>query len=329
MVNKKLILGVLLVTVMAGCAGALGGGNNPIDQVPEDAEMVVYIDSDELQDDTETTALSEFGQSAGMWTQEEAAEEFEDETDIDPEGIDTMTVFASDLDSVESNQEPEGAAIAHGSFDTESVTEYIEDEGDELEEEEYNGKTIYIEENEYGQDTAIGILDDGQVAVGTEDSIESVIDVNAGDENALGGDLRSEYNEIKSNALLGMAVEVPDVDETIEQANRGGPEGIDLTVFESVEMMSFQYATPDGNIDMTTRFQSDSESDAEDLSSVVDSATVLYGDTGIPEADEEIDKVEVSQEGNSVTVNYETQVDNIEDLQEALENPSPQTQPVP
>jgi copper chaperone CopZ len=333
MINKKIAFGLLLVVVTAGCSGAVpgvGGGNNPIDQVPTDAEMVMYLDSDKIQEDQETEALSELGQSAGTPTQEEALNQFEDEADIDPENIDTVAAFAYDLNSVEETPgESSFAVIAHGSFDTESVTDYIEEEGsDELEEDEYNGQTIYVEENEYGQDTAIGILGEGQMVAGDVDSVEQVIDVSAGDEDALSGDLKSEYSDIKSNSLFGMAVEVPDVDETIEQANRNGPEGIDLTVFESVEMMTFQYATPDGNIDMRAGFQSSSESDADDLSSVIDSATVLYGDTGVSEADAEIEKVDVSQDGSSVTVDYQTEVDNIEDLQDALENPTQQTQSV-
>jgi len=317
MVNKRLLVGLVLIVTTAGCMGVasdLVGGDAPVDQTPDSTELIMDFDMEGLQDDPETNELSEILNDDGASGADidEVESEFEDEFDIDPDDINTVLVFVDDIESSEQFGENNFGVIAHGAFDTDAVVDTIREEESDLTETEYKDQPLYTSEDRSlrGDTAAVGILGDGQIVFGDQQSVESAIDVSVGDADSVSGDLRSEYDAATDEGLVAVVSEVPD-DLIPEQ---GGPSGVDLSVFESVNIVSFTYYTPDGQIGADARFLAESSSDAEDIQSVLDAALVTFGDTGIPEVDDEIDNIETEQDGNAVTARYEGSLDDIETI---------------
>lgn len=310
MVSNRLIIGLILVVATAGCAGALGG-DAPIDQTPDTSELVVHVDMDSFQDDPETNRLSELldENDPGAQSIDEVESELEEELDVDLDDIDTVLMFVEDVEASEQFGESNFGLITHGEFDTQGAIDTIQEEED-LTETSYKDQTVYTTEDSSmrGDTIAFAILDDGQLVFGDQQSVESAIDTSLGDEDALSGDLRAEYDQATDGGLVAVVAEVPE--DIIP--SQGGPGGIDISVFESVSIVSFEYYTPDGTVGLNARFLTDSSSDAEDIQSVLDAALVTFGDTGSPEADAEIDNIQTEQDGNVVVANYEGDLDDIE-----------------
>jgi len=315
MTNKRLLLGLVLLITTAGCMG-LAGGDAPVDQTPDSSELVMHFDMDGLQDDPETNRLSEITSEQEESTTEadidEVESELQDELDIDPDSISTVLLFVEDIESSEQSGEQNFGIITHGSFEAETVVDAIQQQEDDLTETEYNGHTLYTTEDASlrGGTSAVGVLGDGQVIVGDQQSVESAIDTAEGDTDALSGELRSEYDRTTDEGLVGVAIEFPE--ETVPE--QGGAAGVDPSVFESVNIMSAEYYTSDGAIGTNVRLLTESSSDAEDITSVIDGALVTFGNTGIPEIDAEIDNLETQQDGSTVTASYEGDLDDIEAL---------------
>lgn len=317
MLNKRLLVGLMLVVVTAGCMGVLGG-DAPVDQTPDSSELVMHFDMDSLQDDPETERLSEILEEddPGAQDVDEVESEIQEELNIDPDDVGTVLLFVEDIEASEQFGEDNFGLIVHGEFDNQEVVDAVREEEEDLTETSYKDQTIYTAEDSSvrGDTVAIGILDDGQIVFGDEQSVESAIDVAVGDADALSGDLRSEYDHATENGLVAIVSEVPE-DLVPEQ---GGPDGVDISVFESVSVVSFEYYTPDGAVGLNTRFLTDSNSNAEDIQSVIDAALVTFGDTGFAEVDDEIDNIETEQDGNVVSINYEGDLDDIENVIDAL-----------
>lgn len=316
MISKRVLIGLVLIITVAGCTGATGG-DAPVDQTPDSSELVMHFDIDGLVDDPETEQLSEIlddSSFAGPDT-DEVESEIEDELEIDPGDVDTALLFVEDLEASEQFGEDNFGLIVHGEFDNGAAIDAVREEED-LTETSYKDQTIYTVEDSTvrGDTVAFGILDDGQLVVGDEESVESAIDVAVDDADALSGDLRSEYDQTTADGLVAIVSEVPDglVPE------QGGPSGIDLSVFESVSVVSVEYSTSDGAVDLNSRFLTDSSSDAEDIQSVIDAGLVTFGDTGFQEADDEIDKVQTEQDGSVVSATYEGDLSDIEAVVDAL-----------
>lgn len=318
MINERLLLGLVLIIATAGCMGVIGG-DAPVDQTPDSSELVMHLDMDGLQDDPETERLSEILDDGDLGAQDidDVESAIEEELDIDPDDVDTVLLFVEDLKASEQFGEDNFGLIVHGEFDNEAAIDVVREEEEDFTETSYKDQTVYtVEDSSVRGDTvALGILDNGQLVFGDEESVESAIDVAVGDADALSGDLRSEYDQATADGLVVIVSEVPD-DLVPEQ---GGPSGVDVSVFESVSVVSFEYYTPDEKIGLNTRFLADSSSDAEDIQSVIDAGLVTFGDTGFEEVDDEIDKIQTEQDGNVVSVTHEGDLDDIEAIVDALQ----------
>lgn len=325
MKRSVLTLSLVLVVMTSGCVGGLLGGDqaatDPAEQAPDSAEGVIHIDLAEFREDPETNQLLELfaAEDDEFDGPDDVESDIEDELDFDLDDVDELLVFIEDIESGESAGGDTVGAIAHGEFDTDEAIEAVEAEEGTLDEATYNDHTIYTFEDDSlrGGEGAIAALAEGQIAFGDRQSVEAAIDTAAGDRPALSGDRRDEYDRVTEAGLIGMVVDFPA--EEVADENVGM--GIDTSAFEAVEMMSVQYYTGDGTVGTEIRFHAESASDAQDIRDVVAGALVAFGDTGLPEADAEIEKISAEQAEDDETVvviTYESELDDIEALLDAL-----------
>ncbi|MDR5671671.1 Uncharacterized protein AArcCO_1872 [Halalkaliarchaeum sp. AArc-CO] len=297
------------------------GDAQPVEQIPDGSELVVHVDYGELSEDPETERLLEAfaEEDPSVEDPAEIEEEFEDELDIDPDDVDTVVAFVDDLEASEQPGEDQFALIAHGEFEGDSVIDAIEDEEGDLEETEHNGHTMFTFEDRSvrGDAAAIASLGEGQVVVGDRQSVEDAIDTSAGDHDALSGDLRDAYDRSTEDGLISVVVDFPGEEVPADDAAFG----LDTSVLQSVETMSYEYYTTDGAAGSELRLYTDRAADAEDVNDVISGALVAFGDTGMAELDAEIEKISADQSSEDdtvVVVTYESDLDDIEALLETL-----------
>ena len=238
--NKRIVAVLLLVVVTAGCTGAvpgLGGDAGPIGQTPNSAEAVTHVDSDALMSDPATTTIFESisEENPSVSGPEEVGSDFEEEFNIGPSDVSGMVMFTEDVETATGYGEQSFGLIVHGEFDSNDVIDAVREQSTDLQEDEYNGYTLYTESDQSlaGNTAAVAVLDEeGQIVIGDRASVESVIDTAEGDADALSGDLRDEYDSSTDGALSGGAAEFPG-----EQfAGQSAAGGIDTSVFESVTL---------------------------------------------------------------------------------------------
>lgn len=336
------LAGVLAVGT-AGCidtvqdVAGLGGGA-ALGTVPEDAESVFYIDvAGALSDETVESVVNsyfeayaaqrrQYGSYDGPENLEDALSDFEDETDLDPESLKDVTGFYE-----YSGQSPSSetfGVIVNAEWSADDVQDAIEEaqhDGD-VEEDEYNGKTVFISENEYGPDSWVGVLDATTFAVGTETSVEAIIDVSVGDEDALGGDLKSAYNGLPSGYAT-YTTEVPntsafdDMDQRREDVDVSTLKEVDYTggsLYVDSETVGLEWQLIAGDSDEATEILETLEDGRDEMVAELEASDSDEADTAI----EELESIALDQDGNTVTVTYETTADDIEDFIDDVYAPS-------
>jgi len=323
--NKRIVAVLLLVVVTAGCTGAvpgLGGDAGPIGQTPNSAEAVTHVDSDALMSDPATTTIFESisEENPSVSGPEEVGSDFEEEFNIGPSDVSGMVMFTEDVETATGYGEQSFGLIVHGEFDSNDVIDAVREQSTDLQEDEYNGYTLYTESDQSlaGNTAAVAVLDEeGQIVIGDRASVESVIDTAEGDADALSGDLRDEYDSSTDGALSGGAAEFPG-----EQfAGQSAAGGIDTSVFESVTLASYGYRTDDQTVSMDVRLHAESASDAEDLRDVIAGAIVTFGNTGEEDLDAEIDEINAelsSDDETIVVVSYEGDAEDVGNVMETF-----------
>lgn len=323
-----LLAGVVVVGGLAVGAFAFtslgGGGPSAADQVPSDVDMVVTVDGDVMTDQVTREIMNasyegtpQFGDAPA--SPEEAFSEFEAETDLDPEGFEEGVMFASVPEGslVSATQEEYSGFVFHANWDTDAVVEMLrEDASVELEETTYNGATVYrpVEEPEFGTATAFAVLGDGQFVGGSEQVVEDVVDVAAGDADSFGGDLRTAYEDAP-DGLVQYAVRVP----TEQIPQEGGGVGPDVSEFRGVNVIAGSYYTTANSAGVETRLIADSGDDAQDVQDVVDGGiSLLTGFTQDEDVKSHLREIDVERNGATVVVSYEQSVDSLRELIEYL-----------
>ncbi|MFC5134712.1 MULTISPECIES: hypothetical protein [Haloferacaceae] len=322
--HRRILVALLVVVVTAGCTGAVPGlgGAGPIDQTPDSAEAVFHVDADGLEGDPATTTILESlsEEDPSMEDPEEVGSEFEDEFNVAPDEVSEAVVFTEDVEAAGGYGEQSVGLIVHGEFDPADVVDGIREQSTDLEEVEYNDRTLYTgsDQSLAGDTAAVAVLDeDGQIVVGDRASVESVVDTAAGDADALSGDLKDEYDTASDGALVSGATEFPGE----ELAGQSVGAGVDTSVLESVTLASYGYRTDDETVSTELRLHAETASDAQDLRDVIAGALVAAGDTGYEDLDAELDEIEAELDGDDesiVVVSYEGDAEDIASAMETV-----------
>jgi hypothetical protein len=326
LVPRQAVLAVAVAAMLAtaGCTGVVPGSDSgsasgaQLDNVPADATFVGHVDVSGMADDESLRAIvntaleanAEMETYDGPTSVEEMLAETENESGLDPTKVNGMTIFGTEAEASIESASSSGAIVASSYSESEMVAA-IEDSDDvTLTEQTYEETTLYADETgEY----AVGVLGDGTFAVGSQAVVQTVIDVRAGNVDAVSGDLVTTF-ENTDDDYVRMAMEVPQSEVPTEQYE--GATSFNVSAFNTVEYVSMTFGTGDDSVETTVNMVTTSESDAERTYEVIDGALSLYAGMGSEEASELLDAVSVEQNGDTVSVTY---TDSVEDIQEWVE----------
>lgn len=334
--TRRLVLlavGLSALLVTAGCAGSLGelgasdagGDSAKLGSVPASAEYVGYVDAAGMASDESLRSIANTAMAARAEYDDEAPsdvdamfEDAESDSGLDPEKVDSMTVFgtAAEDPTAESGT---SAVILSASYTEDELVSAMEDSEAELSEGTYGDTTVYSYESGADYENAEGVvavLGDGEFALGDRSAVESVVDVRAGDADALGGDLKATFEDTDADSYVRMAMATPTERLADQEVAEDAP--LDTSTLGTVEYVSMSFGTGDGNVTTTVNMVAASESDAEQTFELVDGALSLYAGMGDEEMQDAFDAVSVEQNGDTVTVTHSDTVENIESLVEQM-----------
>jgi hypothetical protein len=337
--------------VLVGGAGAtwvalggdipfLSGSDEMADRVPADVDFVLYVDPN-IGDDQATAALVNGMIDA---TKDHEGEDYDGpddyeewldraqsnlsddgtELDLDLDELNSVVAYArydDGDDSADGDSEATyGAVLVDSEWDEADFVDAVGQNGS-LVETDYRGYTLYepADGDDAENETWVGVLEEGVYVVGTEAAVTDAIDVDRGGSDAFSGELRAAYDDTRSgdNTYLKFAGRLPDEDEL-------GTGGMQLTddrfgAIKSISVVSGSYYTTDSEVGMQLRFVTGSSGDASDLASFFEFGVTLANQSvASDEAREMLDDAEVEQDGDTVTVTFQSPVEEVVEAYDAL-----------
>jgi len=309
----------------AGCLDSVPiiGGGGELSAVPEDADGVMYADiATVLEDDgVRTVANAYYGaRSESDWYEgpadfEEALEQFEDETDLDPEGANEVVAFGGYGGEYNIIDSEYGAFVLDAEWETDDVIDSLEESNDEdYSEEEHEGQPFYEPEEDFN--SFVGVLGDDRVVVGQQDAVEEAIEADQGEDDGVSDELSSAYSDTRSAPVRFTSI-MPDPGEydTVPESYGRGDSAVDLGVLEDVETVSGSMYIDGDTRGIEVIMAADDEDTAGDLADVVEGAIAYAEDNTYDEtAQELLGDLEVEESGSNVTITFERTIDELEEL---------------
>lgn len=328
-----ILLLVFALATGAGCAGVLddggSGGDDLVDNVPADQNVLIEVDADLFTDDTTRQLLeggSEQRADAPNETQVQAAATLvENETGLDPRDVERVLLFgqsdevqdAQDVRDVEDVEDSVDAAqgendrfgvLVATDWSQENVTAAFQDAtGSALAEASYDaqdGVLYRLSDDDPGDEPIyVGALGDGRIVLGDEPAVRASLDTEYAGADSLSGDLRDAYESTR-DGYLSVAVSVP-------QEGQNGT----AAEFGELRAMTAVYYADDGTVGLEGRMVLGSASDAQQFDRAIGGLLTSFrnGSSMDPETQQLLENVAVSQDGTDVVFTYES------DLQELIE----------
>ncbi len=307
-------LGIIAVVVtlsmlVVGCNGA-GGVGNPIELIPGDSDVMVYVDLSMIEEQEDLESL--YGSSGMLPADPETAE---DVLEI-LQGLQEMWVFA-DLEGATALEAYAGMLVKGDFVENDLVAEIEAAMEADFTTVEYKSYEILTDET---GESALVFLSGDTFVVGSMDAVEDAISVKEGDEPAVGGKLLSTYNSL-SSADMRMAMIVPP--GVIDEGLGDGMGGLELPGMESLADMETLGLTVDesgGDLAMEARMCFTSEDSAQDVYDLIEFVVDLLemGAEDSPELQELVDNINLSQSGSCVNFSVEVSESQAEELMEGL-----------
>ena len=247
--KKLTALGIVLIFVLfslSSCkkeAAAPKAGQASVDDmlrlVPEDAIGVISIDIHRaMSTEMANKAIKERDDY-------QKYQEFIQMTGIDPQ----KDIYFVTIALTKATKEVEGGAIVNMKFDKEALIKVAkakaEEEGQQIEEEDYSGIPVYTVLQEKGEPAYFAFLDDSNITVGNDVVVKSIIDVmqkkkeNVFKNKAL-SDLAAKTNK---NAIVWGAVLIPP-----EVMNKAASQNPMMASLESINAGSLAFDYKDKNV---------------------------------------------------------------------------------
>lgn len=321
-ISKRASLSLVVVVLLVATAGCAGIANNNsdgnstdgklVEYAPANSSVLVHVDGDVLTDDETQTVVDGVmnSQSEGESVDSETMLTMVSaETGFDPTSFEEALVF-SDEDSVDDSDY--SGILVSGNWTEEELTTLLENEDSEYESTTYAGYTMYhnttADESSY-----VGVLGEGTFVLGSEASVKDSLDVANGDADAVDGAVREEY-DAASGALITAVVGTPD-----DTSPTGSPGQVGSSAFDSVDVMTMTYSTPNGTVESGMAFSFGNETRASQAGTQLDSLLALYNQSAEDEVvREELSNIDVATDGDRVTMTYsndpETLVDRLNTL---------------
>ena len=317
--RKRFVLvgAVVALALLAGCAGVLSEDADPVEHAPDDSDALVHVDMSMMADEDNRELLEALTDANDDYdSPEDIAQDFENETGLDPAESRHLLAFG-DLEG--GIWDSSGGVIVYSDWETETVIEAA-DEDTEYEQTTYKGEDVLyepVEKPEFGTPMYVGVLGDGQFVFGDEESVKASLDVEYGDADPVSGPVRDAYDDARDGhvtvAVAPPAEQIPADDPTL-------PAEVDLEPFQRVTAISAVYYTEDGEAGVEAKFVTENEDVALDVADVIDGAvSIASGSVQDDKLTDELRAIEVEQDGATVTVTYQTPIDDIVALLEGEE----------
>ncbi|MHC3439028.1 hypothetical protein ACYJ1Y_13245 [Natrialbaceae archaeon A-gly3] len=295
--------------------GVLSSDGDPVEHAPQQSDVLVHVDMAMYEDDdVERLANTMADEDPGFDGLDEEFEEFEEETGLDPTEAHEFLVFA-EIPDQETRMDPDaeefGGLIVYSDWNEDDVIESIEDEEDiDYELTEHAGEDVLYEpteEPDFGDALYVGVLDDGQFVLGSESGVTASLDVAYDGADPVDGDVREMYDDMHGGHVTvaaGITDELeddPTIDDEIAQA----------------EVVGGAFDTDDGTVSLEGQVIAADENVAMDTADMIDGglATVRQF-TEDEDIENELREIEVEQDGTTVTVSYQGDIDDLEALME-------------
>jgi len=290
----------------AGCSGLLGddGGSSDTDTleiVPEGSNIVMEFDSGVIRDDATVTLMNGLGEMSGEdQTYEEMLEQAESESNLSIDDFNSALMFGKVEDFDDQNVQDTGQEYVGIIMDTEWSYEELQqasDDGmsDDLEEDTYNGVTVYKTTDATGEETWLADLGDGLFVAGIPEATQDAIDTYQGDKTSFSGDVRDAY-ENAEDGYMKAAMVLP---ESAEEAAAGGG-GMNMP---TPNVLTMTYYTDGTTMNVDTDMKMESEDAANNLNGTLN---LFLGSMGQGSQEDPTTKLlealSIQQEGDTVRV---------------------------
>lgn len=308
--------------------GTGGGGVGMAGQiVPARAEMVAHIDFAGMAGDQNLWSigdafLAELATMPGydgpesvqeaVEAAEREAQQESDDTEIDSDSIESMTIFSEVEDMDEDN--PYSGAVISTAWAESEFTDLLDDSEEEYTVEEYNGITIYVgSEDPVSEDveSVVAWLGNGQMAAGPRAVVEDIIDVYNGDSQGMSGDLRSHYSNA-SQGYIRFASLVPP--GTFPQNQEDQEMGPNWEPFQNIQYISGSFVSREDIVSLSINHHTGTSQQA---TAVRDEVENLLGLAGVVAGESEtaskmLDSVTATTSGSTVITAFEDDVESLE-----------------
>lgn len=309
--NGKLLLCVLALVFLSGCVGGGNGSGDKeaIDFVPnEDVNGVFRVDTAILENQT----TEEFANTLIDGDNPNYDEEIQ--AYLDPGDINEVVVFTSVPSyPVVSQNEDIGAAVVSAELTEDEVVSLIEQNAT-VEAGEYSGVPFYTvgSEGEFGEarTSYMAVLQEGVFSFGQEGPVRSTVDVAQGDTEALSGELREELERVR-DGYINFAVEIPKKTPGESGDGQGQGQGSEprFDAFQEISVVSGSYYAEGESVGISANLRAGNAEDAKEMADAVDGfvslGTLRYGES----VSAILENIETETDGPTVTVTYETTVD--------------------
>lgn len=329
-----------LVVATAGFAGFVSGQESgvddspPLDDIPADADGVVHIKSSVVTDSTTDTVMNEVlnataektGDADVPETWDDVLAELDSEGGIGVDDVHSSTTFVSTEGEV-----PYAGTILKTSLDWSDIESAYDGKTD-VEEDSYNGVTVYVQTTDltppddaafggFGEppveevETWIADFGDGTFAIGSEEAVTDVVDTRQGDAPGIDDDLRSTFeNTTEGHVTAALTVS----DEQNERASEFITEeaGVPAMLLPEVDAVTMSYHTQDGRLTTEVDVVFGSADEAEMVAGFVEPATELPDAPDDPAPDEDptawfADSVSVDADEERVTLAFRAAPDDL------------------
>ncbi|WP_424019625.1 hypothetical protein ACOZ4N_09180 [Halorientalis pallida] len=337
--NKLKVVGVFLaggtvVTALAlgGFLPVLDGGDEMIDRVPGEADTVVYVDPGVVSDPTTkrmiNATLEPFAAQEsyeGPADYGELMAEYDNETgenELALSKLNSVMVYGSTARN-ESGDEYYGV-IVDSEWENSNFVETVRNDSN-LSETSYEGYTVYVNESGAdGQAELLGVLGEGLYVMGTEAAVEDAIDVDRGASDPISGDLRRTYRNTRDGYIqFATSLEASDINDSTLPGNAGGYSREQVRdIFEDTHTVAGSYYTDGDTIGFETRFGTNGEGTASDLTNLIDAGVVRAKNNATNESVVSFyDSVSVNQDGADAVMRIEVDSDTVAEAIQSIVEP--------
>lgn len=315
-----------------GEGGAGGGRGVQVEKVPAGVDTVGFVKLSKVIGDPDFKELTNKGLS--VYSEANPAEEvpssyqyiadrFENRSGLKLSGLNDVTFFAKYPE--QSTQQEYIGMIFSATWSEDELVDAIESaEEENLKKDTYNGVTVYKENvyvgwteegPQYEWRIKYGILSAGNYVVGRENAVKDVIDTMKGDKAAFSGALKQELGEVGSG-YLRFAAKVPSRRiPTGEEV----PSAINMQAFTDVKNVAGAFSKSGTDLSWSFRINVPNESSAKDIKNATDGIISFgKGMIKVSEIKNELDRISVERSGSVVTIKYETTIDDLKQLMDAL-----------